>query len=510
MFIGYIINDFHPCLKTIQPNEIESCVGDKPILIVGAEQAYNLYPHMTLENKVIDSKKQIYYSFSKEESEVKYREHLTNFLSNCFQIFAKQYKIKPIVDLDSLRIPSKEVFLYETKTLLTITTNNKIYYLNKEIISFFNSGITINEFVSKFLKGKKIISWDSHNYFSAYTKANNCYQTKEQVRAYFIPFGDIDLYMGAIALDFLNTLDLTTPNILTWQRAYETQSFLSQVEIKVNEPLIKNLASDEENVILQNVYRAINNGYIIQHYNGTDKTTGRMYATSSGFSLQSLPKTSRDIIIAEEGCILVEFDYQYFEYAILSQLCKMPIKGDPHISISQLLFNDKEHRAIGKKVNYSLLYGESLDSLVDEVYREQTLAITKEQFKTKLIELVTPIKTFDKELTELFNKNGYINNYFNRNIIPKKGYACLNNYVQSTAADFVILKIEALNKYLKKYNLLNKIVLQNHDSILLNLRLEDIENTSLVDDINEILESPEENLVAKVDVKYGVSWGIIK
>lgn len=508
MFIGYIVNDSHPCLKTISESEIEKYTNDKPILIVGFDKAYELYPFITLENKIIDKSKQLFYSFSFQEAEDKYKDNLKNFLNHCFQLFIDSYKVIPVVDVLEFKHLKGDVFYHETTTLITVTTSNKIYYFNKEIVTFFNADSLI--LIEDRLKDANIISWEKFTFIQSYLKANNCYKSKEQIRLEYLNIGDIDLYLGALCLDSLTNLNLANKSISTWQRAYEIETYLSSIKVKVDEELLKNLASDEENTVAQSIYSNLNNGYIIQKYNGTDKITGRIFATKSGFSVQTLTSNMKNIIVAEKGCLLVEFDYQYFEYTLLSQLCKFTLATDPHLHLSQLLFGDSNHRSIGKEINYSLLYGKSITTLIKDLYKQFEISLPEQELKEKLLETIKPMEELKQRLTTEFETNGFILNYFNRNITPEKNYTCLNNYIQSTATDFFIIKLFKIKELLARYSSLNHIVLQNHDSVLLNLTIDEIDNTDLVKEIFNILREQENGLVAEVDMKYGINWGVLK
>jgi hypothetical protein len=502
MFIGYCINDSHPCLKTISFSDIDNNL-DKPILIIGFEYAAEMFPDISLETKTIDVNKRIYYSFSKEESESKYLEHLNNFIKHCFEIVTSKYQIANIVDLTNVEIKAKEIFLHETSISISITTSEKIYYFNKEIIRFFNNLELTSSIISKLISTEtKIISWNCHHFFSAYTKANGCYKSKEEIRLLYNNYGDIDLYMGALCMYSLKDCDLNIPEVKIWERAYSIETSLSQIKVKVDVQEVKKLASDDENLIMQDIYKSLENGYINQNYNGTDKITGRIFTANSGYTLQTLAKPARNIIIAEPNCILVEFDYNYFEYNLLGQLCDFNIKGDPHLHMSRLLFNDELHRTIGKGINYSLIYGKSLDTTIKDLQEKYSITIEK----AKLLNLIKPITVLQKKLNNDFKINGYITNYFGRKIYSEKSWACLNNYIQATAAEIIIIKLEKLFSLLKGYNSLNKILLQNHDSILLNLRIEDIEKTEIANDIKNLLEKPENKLTSTVDIKYGYNW----
>lgn len=506
MVLGYIVNDTHPLLKTISDSEIKEHIGTKPILIIGYEKASSLYPNVSFDNKVIDKENKVYYALSKTESESKHIENVINFLCYAFNELLANYTVHNIVKLNTLAIKSESVFIYETDSILTLTTATEIYYLNKSIVDYFEGvkKTTTENIINYLPPGIEIISWDTATYFGAYLKANRCYKSKEQINALLDDYGDIDLYMGALCLNWMKELKYDD-SVKLWTRAYEVENYLSKIKIKIDEGKLEKL-NEGDNVILNNIQDKIFNGHIIQKYNGTDKVTGRIYAISSGFSLQTLTKNFKEIIVAEDNCLLLEFDYKYFEYYLLSQIIDFPIDSDPHSSVSKLIFGTDEHRDIAKTINYGLLYGKSLDNTIEELYRDHVIQLSKETLKDKLLPIVNAIEIFSDQLIKRLKKEGYISNYFGRQITPEKIYASFNNYIQSTAADFVIIKIKKLADYLSKKDPLNRIVLQNHDSILLNLKLEDIENTEMAIEIKALLESPERKLIAKVGLKYGANW----
>jgi hypothetical protein len=507
MYIGYIVNERHPGLKTITEAEIVNYTNKLPILVVGLERAFELYPHISLKSKVIDKDKEIYYTLSITESPTKYIETVNNFIINCFDTLKRKHKVKHITSLEDIKFTFKKCFLYETNVCVTLTSSTEIYYINKEIISFFSKvNVTGDFLIEKYLKGCEVISWNYPAFFAPYLKINECYKSSEEVKRIFQPYGDIEMYMGSLCLNLLNLLTYNNKELELWQRAYTVEKWLSQIKIKVNINKIKDLASDEDNIIMQNIYYSIEEGYVTQQYNGTDKVTGRMYVSGSTFSLQSLSKVHRDIIVAEPGCVLVEFDYDAFEYKLLSQLCNIDIDIDPHLALSKLLFKDELHRPLCKGINYSLLYGKSLNSIITELLSNPDIKLTAKELKKELTKVLNPILEFTKKLEIEFDKNNVLFNFFGRRIYPEEKYKSLNNYIQSTAADILIIKLEKLNNYLQNYDSINKIVLQNHDSILLNLSLKTIESSEIASDIKNLLEVEEQGLVSKVDVLYGGTW----
>ncbi len=513
--IGYIIEDKHPLLQTIAAVEINKFQGTKPILIVGVQKAYELYPNIKLDNKTIDESNNIYYCFSKEESEEKNKENISNFINNCFETVFKTWSIISISDLKEIKNISNKVFIYETENILTITTANTIYHINKEIYNFFNkvqiSSILIKSVLLSINKEVELIAWDKFNYFGAYLKSYNDYCELGSIVKTYKQFKNFNLYLGAFCLSWLNELEksykISSNELLTWLRAYYIENTLSYVKIKVNDEILKNYSSIESNTMMQTIYKHSIGGYIKQHYNGTNKITGRMYVVNNDFSLQTLPQKFKDIIIAEPDCTLVEIDYNYFEFMLLSQLSDLKIEGDPHLHLSKELFGDGKYRHIAKGINYGLLYGQSIKNILKGIYEtHKDIKLEEEELIYKLKDTLTCINILKSKLEEEYTKYDCIKNHFGRSIYPEKEWALVNNFIQSTAADFIIIKLDKLFKLLEQYNSSNKIVLQNHDSILFNLNCNDMEETDMLDKMDEILSSSENNLFATYKIKQGDNW----
>jgi hypothetical protein len=379
MFLGYIIGDNHPLLKTIE--KIEEAIEAYPVLIVGYQKALETFPaEAFFSSKIIDKEKQIYYCFSFEESKDKYKEGLYNFLTYCFKDTVREYEIIRVLDLVYLRniIQSLDgyCFYYETKKAIVITHLKKIYYINKEYANFFFVQIKDNlkyELVSKKLN---VLAWDGPLYIGAFLKLNKIYKEKQALIFLLKPFGDIDLYMGALCLErslYQKIKDQESLNVI--YNIYIAENYLSNLKIKVDEELIESRLEEGSNSILENIQKAINlEGFIIQKYNGSDKITGRIYATDSTFSVQTLSYTNKDIIIPyNRECLLIEFDYKYFEYNLLTQIANLPIVGDPHSYLSNFLFGNSDFRSLCKGINYGLLYGKNLDKTIEEIFSEPNI-----------------------------------------------------------------------------------------------------------------------------------------
>ena len=254
------------------------------------------------------------------------------------------------------------------------------------------------------------------------------------------------------------------------------------------------------------------------NYSGFYSTTGRIFCNSEKWtSIQNINKNKRDILYADKDCYLIEFDYKSFEFNLLCQLIGIEeILDDPHIYTYNNLIGIEEYRTfeerrkIGKNINYSIIYGMSENKIVDYIINEfnDNNKLNKEIIIEKINnwEFIKKVKIFEKELINKINNNKILN-YFGRNIHLKKDYAVLNNYISSIAADILYNKFLLIIDLLKNYNTnKNKIILQQFDSILIQLEEKNIENTNLFENIIDIFNEDINNLNNKIEFKYGKDW----
>lgn len=246
------------------------------------------------------------------------------------------------------------------------------------------------------------------------------------------------------------------------------------------------------------------------NYSGFYTTTGRIYCNSEEFSsLQNLPSDKKVILNAEPGCFLIEFDYKTFEYDLMCQIVNYPITEDPHTDIYNRLidFDLPKKRDVGKKINYSFLYGMSDVRIADMLINEFKIkdAFFKERFIEKLQQekIYRLVKDFEEELLEDMEYN-IIDNWYGRNIHCKKDYAVLSNYVSSTATDIVYYKMLHIADMMERKG--DKVLLQKHDSILIQLTDESIDG-DLFEKILNYLGEPVGGLKGRVSYEYGRNWG---
>lgn len=238
----------------------------------------------------------------------------------------------------------------------------------------------------------------------------------------------------------------------------------------------------------------------------------------------------RNAFVAGKGNILVAFDYSQQELRILAAIAgeKDMIDSfnhdkDIHKMTAAEMFDttieavtDKQ-RAMGKLVNFSVVYGVSPFGLSEQ------LEITQEEARTfikKYYDRYTSVKAYFEEQKEFARKNGYVETLFGRKrssatINSQNRFAreaaereLLNFRIQGSAADIMKLSMKGIAKVLPKYKA--HLLLQIHDEFVFEIEeKEDLEQFQK--DIKEIMED-----VHNIGVKYKVNsavaerWGELK
>lgn len=304
---------------------------------------------------------------------------------------------------------------------------------------------------------------------------------------------------------------VTSSKQACWKCMFEVQDYFNSVKIyglKQNEKYDFNFQKDE------------NNNYFVQYeYNCTETTTGRMFPINlKGYqALQTLPKEDRNLLNAEKDCILIEFDFKNFEIFILECETGMLNSISPHENICNLLgLNAISDREFGKKINYAIIYGNNLDSLTEIIFSYCNNK-SKEEIKNILHDYYL-ISSRDNLTKAIITKNQY---HLQRNkIFLKSGrlikfekyYAILNNYIQGCAADIFYERIQKILNLFQELKLgrKNKILIQNHDSFLLQLELKVIACSDILENIKAIVKKETRNSYFKdlnFTIKTGYNWG---
>lgn len=267
-------------------------------------------------------------------------------------------------------------------------------------------------------------------------------------------------------------------------------------------------------------------------WNQTLVATGRL--SSSNPNLQNIPtgNDSYDVDVrsafhAEEDRVFLAADYSQIELRILAEFSKDKVlteaflhNQDIHAQTATKLFQIPEEnitpqqRAIGKKINFSILYGLTPYGLSKDLgisYKDAHMYI-----ETYFAQY-PGVKEWMESIVAYTKQEGYTKTFFGRKrYVPgiyeknKTLYALakritINTPVQGTAAE--LMKIGMINvcKKISDLQLDAHILLQIHDEILLSVKKSDLEKVSSI--VKNTLESVVTwNIPLQVQTKSGNNW----
>lgn len=272
-------------------------------------------------------------------------------------------------------------------------------------------------------------------------------------------------------------------------------------------------------------------GRIHSTFNQTITATGRISSTEP--NLQNIPiKTElgrllRKVFVPKEGYVFLDADYSQIELRVLAHM-----SGDEKLiqaykeaqDIHRLTASQVFHipfeevtsvqRRNAKAVNFGIVYGISSFGL------SQDLSITKKEaaeYIEKYFETYPKIKGFlDKQVEEGKEKGYVVTMFGRRRPIPELKSSnfmqrafgervAMNSPIQGTAADIIKIAMNRVYERLEKENLESKLILQVHDELLIETKIEEAEKVSAI--LKEEMEGAAHLLVGlDVDMHQGESW----
>lgn len=269
-------------------------------------------------------------------------------------------------------------------------------------------------------------------------------------------------------------------------------------------------------------------GRVHTTFNQTAVATGRL--ASSDPNLQNIPVDRLNIRSAfkpSEGHLFLSADYSQIELRVLAYasqdatlLKAFEENQDIHALTASGLFDvplsqvTNEQRQIGKRINFSILYGLTAYGLskdleispkVAKVYIEKYMA----QYPGVSAWMDTVIeKTKEKGYVEtLWGRRRYLPGIYEKNktLYDLARRVAINTVAQGTAAELMKQGMINLNKALKHKNLEAKMLLQIHDELLLEVPKGQIEQTKEL--VHKVLESVVSwNVPLIVTTRQGANW----
>ncbi len=222
-------------------------------------------------------------------------------------------------------------------------------------------------------------------------------------------------------------------------------------------------------------------------------STGRL--SSSEPNIQNVNPILRRAFTVEEGYVHVYFDYSQIELRILAFLSKekkllsaYENNMDVHKQTAEALGVSRD---MGKRINFSIVYGIGAKSLADylEISPEDAVRHIKTFYNT-----YPNVLSYNKSMQQFASVNGYVRNIFGRTR-KLQGEDCrkaCNTIIQSTAADLIKRANVSVQEFLKDKK--SKAILLIHDEEVIKMPLDEVK---YIKDIQKIME--EERL------KYGIT-----
>jgi DNA polymerase I len=279
-------------------------------------------------------------------------------------------------------------------------------------------------------------------------------------------------------------------------------------------------------------------GRIHTSFSQTGSVTGRL--ASSDPNLQNIPTRSelgrlvRKGFIAPPGKVLLSVDYSQIELRILAHMSgdtamldAFRAGHDIHAATASAIFNialdkvDRDHRRLGKSINFGLVYGMSSFGLS----RNTGLTLAEaENFVKAYFTQFPGVKIYLDGIRRLATRQGYVETllgrrrYFpnlanpsniNVNIRNREEREAINAPIQGTAADIMKIAMIRLPAALAGASCPARLLLQVHDELVLETPPDDLKETArLVQDVME--NAFELSIPLATDAKFGINWGAME
>ncbi len=273
-------------------------------------------------------------------------------------------------------------------------------------------------------------------------------------------------------------------------------------------------------------------GRVHTSFHQTGTATGRL--SSSDPNLQNLPtrheegkEIRRAIVPQQKGWKILSADYSQIELRVLAHLSSdkrlidaFSRNEDIHSLTASKIFGvelDKvtpQMRAIGKMVNFSVIYGVSPYGLAQRtgLSYEEAQKFIKEYF-----ELYPQVREYIEKTVNFAKEKGYVKTLFGRkrevpqlrskdSLVRQEGERiAINTPVQGTAADIMKLAMIDIYNKMKQGNLRSKMILQVHDELVLEVVDEEI--NQVCDIVKTSMESVVKlSVPLKADVEISEHW----
>lgn len=343
---------------------------------------------------------------------------------------------------------------------------------------------------------------------------------------------------GQLAEILFTKLDLPKQGIKKGKTGYSTAA--SELDkLRGKHPIIDLITQYREVAKLKNTYvdtlpkQVDENSRIHTTFRLTIAQTGRL--SSNDPNLQNIPirtdlgRRIRTAFVAGKGKTFVSADYSQFELRLAAvmaedtELVDMFNNGaDIHTTTAAQVYGreledvTKNMRRAAKVINFGILYGMSPHGLAVAANMTYEQAM---HFIERYKELRKPLFDYIDRIKEFARKEGYVETIFGRrrpmpdihssNFMVRSAAerAAINMPIQGTEADLMKLAMIEADKKLRTEFPTAKMLLQIHDSILVEVDESDAEAVAAM--LKQVMENIYTKLPVKLDVDttIGTDWG---
>lgn len=283
-------------------------------------------------------------------------------------------------------------------------------------------------------------------------------------------------------------------------------------------------------------------GFIFSSYGQIATATGRMSCSKP--NAQQYPKVITKIVVPRDGYVMADADYSQIEYRVLTALAKnewlAQLFSDPdsdyHTLMASLMYEvpyasvTTAMRSAAKSFNFGIPYGMGLGSLAilltgkntpqtrDEA-AEKYEAYFKNQPKTRrFFDDVKEMAQINKFTKTKFNRyryysfqdaDGHVNNARKAAALRQAG----NAVIQGTAADIFKIGVARNFNYIRRNNLLGKLLIVNmvHDEQLLEIDAQNLNVQRVLADVGANMQFHIDDFPPLfIGAGIGPAWGYAK
>ena len=519
----YLISNYRDFAFDIMTSKVEEELLTLPTLIIGWDKVQNLFPEQNKTISKIDDN--LYWTYSSSENLTKFKSDIKSFLEFSIKKFfnKKLITFDYIIDGELKAFianninPKIRSYIYFHKNACYIHNENETYAISLSSLEFSGKDIKkimtslINKIECTIFSYQNITKYTYIDEIRDVMTLENMFWSKDL--KYIEPkdftniflLKDIHKNIPLLMKILMSNNKITQDEINSCKRQSKKDkitSWLSTNKIYFEESFnpTKEIRCKFEN----------NKKYTILKYSDKRTITGRINCIDN-FNPQTLPKDSeirKSIISRFEGGEIVSFDYKSFETRLSMYLSRdmdfinQNLNSDFHINTAKVIFLNEEptleQREIGKNINHAILYGGG-DKLLSTIIAKSNINDVEESIKRVKV-FLAPILDTSNYINDVYKELGYIVNPFGTLIKPNKTYAAFNNYVQSTAADIVVDKLEEIKQWSK--NKKSSLIFQVFDSFVFDISPED---KNAVEDLYNILYKYND-MIFEIEYKRGRNY----